>query len=254
MLLDFAENTMNFQAPILPFDLEEHVKSYRYDEEKFRPLRNEIAEKIIAYDKKPQDSKVEGYGHFLYHHLVRTSKRLEEFMTYMGYDADVAKKVSAAFVLHDAGKILQDIAVWEHTAEKPDAEKKAIRAEHTTLGKKVLFDTIDELGLTLTNDDREHIKTIVYLMEAHHERINGIGPLGYNGSQMHEILKMATILDEIDGKIKLDHESLDGIFNDIRTRHKDKFDPDLVEACHRFCRQYGHYADLSAILTQTHSL
>lgn len=236
----FLEKIMNTHAKIQPFDLARHAQTYTYDEEKFRKITNRLAENIIQYDPD--------YGHYLLAHLNRTSRYLEEFMINNGYDADVAKKISTAFRLHDIGKIMQPISLWEHTSEKPDQIKKDKRAEHTMLGKDILFQTIEDLGLTLTQDDSKHISTIIYLQENHHERENGKGPRGLTGALMHPILKMATILDEIDGKIKLDHENLESIFQDIRTRHHNKFDPSIVDACQRYCIQYARFADLSAIL------
>lgn len=237
----YLETIMNYHAQIKPFDIARHTQGYAYDAEKFRKLENRIAEKIIAYDPD--------YGHYLLDHLNRTSRYLEEFMLFRGYDADTARKVSTAFRLHDAGKIAQDISVWERTDEKPDQAKKDIRAEHTMLGQQVVLDTINELGLRLTDDDNKHLYLIVYLQENHHERENGKGPRKLPGLLMDPILKMAGILDEIDGKTKLDHESLEAIFADIRGRHSEKFAPKLVEDCYQYCRTYGRYGDLSALMS-----
>lgn len=232
---------MNYHAQIKPFDIAHHAENYAFDDVKFRKLENRIAEKIIAYDP--------AYGHYLLDHLNRTSRYLEEFMLFRGYETDTARKVSTAFRLHDAGKIAQNISVWEHTNEKPDRAKKDIRAEHTLLGKQVVLDTLEELGVDPTEEDQKHLKLVFYLQEYHHERENGKGPQGLPGELMDPILKMAGILDEIDGKTKLDHESLDAIFADIRGRHSEKFAPRVVEDCYQYCRAYGRYGDLSALMS-----
>jgi response regulator RpfG family c-di-GMP phosphodiesterase len=237
----YLDTIMNYHAQIRPFDISHHAKNYAFDANKFRKLENRIAEKIIAYDT--------AYGHYLLDHLNRTSRYLEEFMIFRGYDADTARKVSTAFRLHDAGKISQHISVWEHTDEKPDQAKKDIRAEHTMLGKQVVLDTLDELKLDLNEDDRNHLKLVFYLQQYHHERENGKGPRRLPGDMMDPILKMAGILDEIDGKTKLDHESLEAIFSDIRGRHSDKFASRVVEDCYQYCRAYGRYGDLSSLMS-----
>lgn len=232
---------MNAPFIIQPLDLARHVARYDYNRDFFRKIENRIAEKIIAYD--------ESYGHYLLSHLMRTSKYLGEFMEFKGYDADTVEKISAAFRLHDAGKIAQPLALWEHTDEKPTMDKKRQRAQHVSLGKVVLKETMDELGLYPAAHEFGHLTTITYLMEAHHERMNGAGPLGMTAEQMDDILKMATILDEIDGKMKLEHESLSDIFADINARHATRFDPVILAECQEYCKRYARFADISAIMT-----
>ena len=106
-----------------------------------------------------------------------------------------------------------------------------------------MHQTIAELGLDLTADDIKHIEMISFFIKTHHERINGHGPMGYKGEDMDDILKMATILDELDGKTKLEgtHHNLDSLFYDLRTRHADRFDSGLVEQCYDFCKRSGRF-------------
>ncbi|MFA5592345.1 MAG: HD domain-containing protein [Micavibrio sp.] len=227
---------MNYIPKNFALDLKAHIGSYRYDAERFRPLEMLVMEKIRAYDPE--------YGPYLADHLGKTSSYLKGFMIARGYDGPSADKVAAAFKLHDAGKIMQDISLWAFTNEKPDWEKKQKRAAHTKLGRAVLMDAMDETGFIPDGHDALHIETILYLMETHHERIDGSGPLGFHGAQMDEILRMATILDEIDGKIKIaggrpdDNKPLNAVFQEIGgSKHAGKFDLDLVAACEAYCRR-----------------
>lgn len=54
----------------------------------------------------------------------------------------------------------------------------------SVLAQRVIDDTINELGLDLSDDDKEHLKTIHYFAKTHHERLCGKGPLGWKGGQL----------------------------------------------------------------------
>lgn len=231
---------MNLPLTIVPLELENHTQSYELNVDKFRALKNAAVEKIIAYDLN--------YGHYLLEHLNRTSTNLKGFMIHQGIDEGSAEKVSNAFWFHDIGKLLQPLYVHEFTDTPPSAEILQERKKHPALGKTMLRQLIQETGISITDQDAPHLDTAIYLMETHHERMNGSGPLKYTGHRMDRVLRMATIVDEVDGKTKKEkYESRADIFNDITSRSALKFDMDLVGAYDRFCKEKSVLPDLKAL-------
>ena len=231
---------MNAPLQIVPLDLENHVQSYELDVEKFRILKNSAVEKIIDYDPK--------YGHYLLEHLNRTSQNLKGFMIHQGMDERIAEKVSNAFWFHDLGKLLQPVHVHEFTEHAPSDDIVEERKDHTKLGKVIIHSLIEETGVVLNDDDLAHLDTVVYLMEVHHERLNASGPLKMDGNLMDKVIRMATIVDEVDGKTKKEkYENRSDIFNDITSRSALKFDILLVREFERFCQEKAVLPDLKAL-------
>lgn len=212
---------MNFIAGTFGRDLELESVSYDYDPDSFEPLYSRLAEKIAAYDPD--------FGPYLSGHLSRVARDVEQFMIRIGYDEDVSLKIGHAFALHDLGKIKQDPELWRLTADKRELTpaQKQERPKHTDLGIEVLDETIAELGLDLTNDQKSHIAVVKYLMQSHHERLDGSGPKGMSAPIMDQILRICAIVDTVDGKTKA--KTLTQIFDDMSgSKHAGQFDLRLV--------------------------
>lgn len=213
---------MNAPVKIFPMDLKGYIRSYRYDEARFEALENHILNRMYDYDDE--------YGPQLLKHLQTVSRNMQTFMLHEGYNKEDALKVSRAYLLHDAGKTLQDVSIWKFKEKKSDrtAEENAQRPLHGKLGVNVLMQSMKEVGSDWTEDDIRHIELIKYLMVTHHERLDGSGPEGFRDFDMDKILRMATIVDAIDGKRKI--KSMSEIFEDMTgSKHLGQFDLYLVE-------------------------
>lgn len=197
------------------FDLATHASSYTYNADKFAPLEDALFKKIRAYDPV--------YGAYLEEHLNRTSAELYEFLLYSGVDAKTSANIAAAFRVHDAGKILQDITVWEFTDEKPGKEKKILRSEHAALGPEILAQTMDEIGFIPDQDDLKHLDTIRHLMLNHHERLDGSGPRKLLAALICPILRKVALVDTMDGKYKVSDAST-ALSQMAGDKHKGQYD------------------------------
>lgn len=218
---------MNMLSPI-HFDIQEHASSYVYDEELFKPVYERLKQKLLAYDPE--------FGPYLVGHLERTGHDTEHFMLAEGYHPDIAEKVGHAVTLHDIGKILQPIKIWNIAKEDRTSEVNIERPKHGALGKLVLNSTIAELeseGLISVQGDvnaQAHIKLIKYVQDAHHERRNGTGPLGFPAARLCPIIELIAAVDTADGKRKNPAKTLSDIFTEMTgQKHLGEFDVPLIQ-------------------------
>lgn len=215
------------------------VTTYRYKPEVFEPLEDYIKGRILNYDKD--------FGPVLWSHLERTSSDLESFMLSLKdengnalYDAETANKVKKAFLLHDAGKVIQDIELWRVEEKKRvfTEEEKNERRKHGALGPTVLHEGLSLLGIdTIDPDIQEHINLIKYFMEYHHERLDQTGPKRTPAENFGPLLRIATIIDTVDGKRKA--SDMTTIFSEIAgAKHHGQFDQGFVQKYIQFltCR------------------
>lgn len=203
----------------------------------FKNLKDAIYKDIENYDPV--------YGAYMIKHLERTSNAARDFLYQkLGIDQNTANIIADAFSLHDAGKILQDIALWQITSEKPvrSAEDKLKRTEHGELGVQVLNTAIKKLGLILTDEEQRFIALTEQLMVMHHERLDGSGPQGMRDLDI--VLRALAIIDQIDGKAKT-NKPLSDSFEDMSGKHLAEFDQTIVALYKDWCRE----TDLQAIAT-----
>lgn len=203
-------------------DIADHARRYVYDSESLAPLEEDIFDRIRRYDDE--------YGPYLESHLKRVSSQIEGFLKDQGYEPHVAEKIARAFSLHDAGKISQATSIWQKTDRKPSQEIKDLRKEHCALGPHVLRESCKRLKINEDNPDiKSHLRLVEHFMRAHHERLDGTGPMGLPSFLQCRVLRIAAIIDEIDGKLKVNGKTLDTIFQELTgEKHCGKFDPDLV--------------------------
>ncbi len=97
------------------------------------------------------------------------------------------------------------------------------------------MNTLKNYDVIWTEDHLKHMEVIKHLMITHHERLNGTGPEGFKDSELDKILRMATIVDAIDGKTKV--KSMHEIFADMTgNKHAGQFDLYLVDRSEKHLR------------------
>lgn len=206
-------------------DIDALAGSFVFDERALAPLKAALQDKIRNYGGQT--------GPILQSHLARTSQRLGDFMAWRGYSEQIVENVRQCFDIHDVGKTLQRVELY-NLAGKPGSDVKRERRAHTVLGCQAIDAEADRLQKA-GKIDRIEITPAINLMKAfclqHHERLNGIGPLGFKADNMGEILRMATIVDEADGKLKAcgfdEVMVLESMAGD---KHNGQFDADLLKS------------------------
>lgn len=207
---------------LIRLNLKALAESYTYDEASFAPLYERLTAKVAAFPL---------FGDTLACHLGSVSHHTEKFMKTLGYSDDVARKVGHAAALHDIGKIKQDPDLWRVTERKRNFtdEQKTERPKHARLGLTVLDETMAEIGMVPSADQKAHFKLVKHLMQYHHERLDGSGPERMPASAQDDILRLFAVIDTVDGKFKA--KGLTEIFEDMSgAKHAGQFDPTFVEA------------------------
>jgi putative nucleotidyltransferase with HDIG domain len=93
-------------------------------------------------------------------HTISVASITDTLAEFLGADAETRKRIHAAAMLHDIGKITTPTRILESNARLNDAEMALMRA-HVTATESILHGHIDE--------------DIVNMAARHHEKLNGAG-------------------------------------------------------------------------------
>ena len=171
-------------------------------------------------------------GPYIDDHQQRAGNVVENFFEHSGYDKNFAIKIGDAVRLHDIGKIIQPVVLWDMSIDKKQrtADDMKARTEHGAKGAIVIDNVASELGINITPNIKAFFDLAKTIQSLHHERLNGTGPLGMTGDKFDEILEYIMIFDTVDGKFK-GKKSVDEIFiemADPNGKHAGQYDPEKV--------------------------
>lgn len=145
-------------------------------------------EALKAYNAgRPQ-----GHPYAFHLHTKRVATHLRQLALDMGMDADYAEVLYACGMVHDIGKRLLPIDIWD-VAGKPDEKTRRQRREHTVLGVQILNERFGE------DNDAPALILMRDLMTNHHEAVDGSGWLGKKGDELSLEAKMLCVCDAFDG-------------------------------------------------------
>jgi diguanylate cyclase (GGDEF)-like protein/putative nucleotidyltransferase with HDIG domain len=167
-------------------------------------------------------STVDARDHYTYNHSKMVSKYATELATAIGYDREGIRRIRAAALLHDIGKLnLPDNILLKRgplTNEEWEILKK-----HPELALNILKYVV---GL------RDCIDAILH----HHEKYNGQGyPTGLKGTDIPLDARILTVADSYDAMrservYKSRGMTEDEALAELRKCAGTQFDPDLVDA------------------------
>ena len=154
----------------------------------YKPFVNGELEKLKAYDAlRPKD-----HPYAFHLHVMRVARSMQTLALAMGQGETRAEELYRASLIHDAGKRLLPVHIWD-VEGKPDNATKNLRRSHTSLGVQILNETfgadVHDPFLDLTRD----------LMAHHHEAMDGSGWLGLKGADLSLEARMLCICDAYDG-------------------------------------------------------
>lgn len=143
---------------------------------------------LKAYNaQRPQ-----GHPYAFHLHSQRVAKHLRQLALDMGMDADYAQVLYSVGLVHDIGKRLLPIEIWD-VAGKPDEKTRKHRRQHTVLGVQI----VDE---HFGADNTAPVLMLMRdLMTNHHEAIDGSGWLKKQGDELSLEAKMLCVCDAYDG-------------------------------------------------------
>lgn len=181
----------SFGTPVLPHDINAVATTYYFDEDAFKGFHAHLEEKIRAYDPV--------FGPMMIDHMDRVANHFAKILIQEGYDRAAVENLRQAVRFHDLGKIMQEIRLY-NLGGRPSPEVKEERKEHVFLGDPVIKEA---LKLFSHLSKHPHINLMLGVQVFHHERINGIGLMKLQGSQINQALEILGIIDTVDGKSML---------------------------------------------------
>lgn len=154
----------------------------------YQDFIDEELARLEAYDAL----RPAGHVYEFHKHVRRVARNLKLLALAMGQGEARAEDLHQAALLHDAGKRLLPIEIWD-VRGKPDNETKKLRRQHTSLGVKILDDRFG------ADDHNPFLDLTRDLMAHHHEAVDGSGWLGLKGDQLSLEARMLCICDAFDG-------------------------------------------------------
>jgi HD-GYP domain-containing protein (c-di-GMP phosphodiesterase class II) len=168
-------------------------------------------------------------GHVYEFHLH--SRRVAESMRDLAQAMDLgharAEALYQASLVHDIGKRLLPIGIWDAEG-KPTAEMKAQRRQHTTLGVQIVDETFG------ADNHNPFVFLMRDLMQNHHECMDGSGWLGKTGRDLSLEARMLCICDAFDGySIRRPHfgdrdTSPQAVIQRMVLEKAGQFDPEII--------------------------
>jgi putative two-component system response regulator len=127
----------------------------------------------------------EAHDHTTGRHLQRVSGLSEAIARHLGYDADAARELGLAAVLHDIGKIRVPDIVLGSSSTLAESEWVLMK-QHTIWGSEFLA-------------GRQGFELAASVARAHHERWDGSGyPSGLVGDDIPEAAQITAVADAFD--------------------------------------------------------
>jgi HD-GYP domain-containing protein (c-di-GMP phosphodiesterase class II) len=156
--------------------------------EAFTLFANTELEKLRIYDAQ----RPHGHPYAFHLHVKRVAKSIRTLALTMGQSETRAEELYITSLVHDAGKRLLPVDIWDAPG-KPSSIIKKQRRMHTGLGVKMIDDTFGaENHAPLLDLARD-------LMAHHHESMDGRGWIGLKGHQLSLEARMLCICDAFDG-------------------------------------------------------
>ncbi|MEX0751121.1 MAG: HD domain-containing phosphohydrolase, partial [Dehalococcoidia bacterium] len=130
-------------------------------------------------------SAAEAHDHSTGHHLHRVRSIAEALASELGHDAEAAKEIGVAAVLHDIGKIRVPDYILA-SAESLGDEEWRLMKHHTVWGSEFL-------------GDRPEFALAAAVARCHHERWDGTGyPAGLVGDEIPLAAAITSVADSLD--------------------------------------------------------
>lgn len=131
--------------------------------------------------------------HYAFHlHSQRVAKHMYKLALAMGMPEEKAVTLQLITQVHDIGKRLLPVEIWDVDG-KPDEKTRKIRRGHTQLGVDIVN---EHFG---ADNNAPALVLMRELMANHHEALNGSGWLGLRDAQLSLEARMLCVCDAFDG-------------------------------------------------------
>ncbi len=174
-----------------------------------------------------------GKPFYIFHtHVERVADMGRDFALFLGADINAANWFHAALMVHDCGKTILPVHIWDSEG-KPTPVMKAKRRSHATLGAQMIEHDLPH--------DHPFTAFAADIARHHHEQMDGKGFVGVPAGDLSEWVRIACIVDSYDGMaVWRPHygdrdTSPDAVYERLSVeKGPAMFDPALTEA-------FGHF-------------
>ncbi len=159
-------------------------------QEQIKPFIENQMKLLEIYDRKRQ--AVHPDLKYIFHeHAERVANDTRKTCALLGLPENVQENMYWAMLVHDAGKRVLPIEVWD-SPEKPTGEVMKFRRSHVDLGVEIVQ---EELG------DLQHpfVDLMLDIMRHHHEKMDGTGEHNLPGDALSLPVRLACIVESYDG-------------------------------------------------------
>lgn len=171
-----------------PVDLD--VRNDPVFNEQIKPFIENQMKLLEIYDRKRLSANPD-IKYIFHEHAERVASDTRNTCARLGLSEAVQESMYWAMLVHDAGKRVLPIEIWD-SPEKPTGDIMKLRRSHVDLGLDIVR---EELG------DLQHpfIDLMTDIMANHHEKMDGTGEHGLPGDQLSMPVRLACIVESYDG-------------------------------------------------------
>jgi response regulator RpfG family c-di-GMP phosphodiesterase len=128
---------------------------------------------------------------YVFHtHVMRVAEMGRDFALHLGAPVSAAAWFHNALRIHDCGKTLLPVEIWDQE-DKPSESIKLQRRRHAPLGGQMIEESLPH--------DHPFTAFAADIARHHHEQMNGKGFLGVNAAELNVWVRIACIVDSFDG-------------------------------------------------------
>lgn len=173
----------------------DHLSAIHPDDDKvfhnvIAPFIQERLDALQTLDNARRDYVGDEIYYIFTDHSHRVATMGRDFAQYLNLDPIKTAWFYQALLIHDCGKALLPVDIWDRT-EKPTEELKALRRTHSPVGADAISKALPSDHPFTPFADR--------IARWHHEHMNGSGTLGITIAQQDIWLRIACIVDSYDG-------------------------------------------------------
>lgn len=178
------------QTPVQGWPTDFDVRTDVIFHEQIKPFIENQMKLLEIYDRKRQAVNPD-IKYIFHEHAERVANDTRNTCALLGLPENVQENMYWAMLVHDAGKRVLPIEVWD-SPEKPTGEIMKFRRSHVDLGLDIVR---EELG------DLKHpfVDLMVDIMVNHHEKMDGTGEHNLPGDQLSMPVRLACIVESYDG-------------------------------------------------------
>lgn len=159
-------------------------------EERIRPfIENQLAQ-LKIYDRQRQAQNPD-ITYIFHEHAERVAQDAKKTCAHMGLPENVQENMYWAMLVHDLGKYVLPIEIWDLPGKPTDEESK-FRRSHVDRGIEIVENELGDL-------DHPFIDLMKDIIANHHERMDGKGEHKMMGENISMPVRLACIIESFDG-------------------------------------------------------